>query len=226
MDQSNRITYTNINIKGIKNVRKIKSSDIIKKTLVASVNKRDGSTEEKYKYDFNMDFWKKQKKPLNIVWDEIHLVANSRSSQSSLNRCMSKFISAGRRITGFDKKGYGHFIFIAQTARTVEVNIKDLCNEIRYHVLFWILKCTDCQVSLWHNSELKETEFCRFCGSWDLERSSFRVQIFRFHTFSDYLKWSEGWGKFYFEKYWILDIQKYFKYYDTHQIENIFDEYL
>ncbi len=91
--------------------------------------------------------------------------------------------------------------------------------------MYWHLTCSNCYRSLWHNSELKETEFCRFCGSWELTRKNFRVQIFRFHTFSDYLKWSEGWGKFYFEKYWIMDIENYFQYYDTHQIENIFDEY-
>lgn len=225
-DESNRITYTNINIKKTKNVRKIRAENLIKKTLVSEKTKRDGSTEQKFKYEFNLDFWLKQKKPLNIVWDEIHFIANSRESQSKLNRVMSRFLSMGRRITGFDKKGYGHFIFIAQTSRTIDVNIKDLCNEIKYFILFWHLKCKNCQVSLWHNSELKETEFCKFCGSWDLERSNFRVQIFRFHNFSDYLKWSEGWGQFYFEKSWITDIENYFQYYDTHQTENIFDEYL
>ena len=225
-DESNRVTYTNINTKGIKGIKKIKADNLIKKTVMSEVKKRDGTTEQKVKYEFNIDFWKKQKKPLNIVWDEIHFVANSRESQSKLNRVMSRFLSMGRRITGFDAKGYGHFIFIAQTSRTIDVNIKDLCNEIRYHIMYWNLKCNNCLIALWNNSELKETEFCKFCGSWDLERSNFRVQIFKFNNFTNYLKWSEGWGKFYFEKYWILDIEDYFKFYDTHQIENIFDNYL
>ena len=224
-DRSGRTTYTNINVKGIRNIKKIKGTDIIKKTLVSVKKKRDGTTEEVFKIEFNIDFWLKQKKPLNIVWDEIHFVANSRESQSKLNRVMGKFLSMGRRITGFDKKGYGHFIFIAQTSRTIDVNIKDLCNEIRYHILHWIIICINCNRQLWINSEMKEIEFCQFCGSWDLERTNFKVQIFRFHTWVDYLRWEEGWGKYYFEKYWITDIEEYFSFYDTHQIENIFEDF-
>jgi len=225
-NKSGRTTYTNINTYGIPNVKKIKGENLIKKVLISSKTKKDGSVDEKFRMEFNMDYWLKQKKPLNIIWDEIHFVANSRDSQSKINKVMSRFLSMGRRITGFDNKGYGHFIFIAQSSRTIDVNIRDLCNEIRYHVMFWHLTCLNCYRVLWVSSEMKEIETCKFCGAWDLERDNFRVQIFKFHNFTDYIKWSEGWGKFYFEKYWILDIENFFKYYDTHQTENIFDSYM
>lgn len=224
-DQSGRTNYTNIR-NNLSNSTLIKGNDIIKKTLIKTKQKRDGSVEEIYKYEFNLDFWQKQKKPLNIVWDEIHLVANSRDSQTKLNKCMSRFLSMGRRIVGSDDAGYGHFIFIAQSSRTIDVNIRDLCNEVRYHIMHWISECKSCGKGRWVSSEIKEIEFCVFCGSWKLLRKSFMVNVLKFHDFIDYQKWYEGWGKYYFEKLWITDIENYFEHYNTHQIEGIFDDFV
>lgn len=224
-DQSGRTNYTNIK-NDLKNCIMIEGSDIIKKTLISTKKKRDGRIEEIFKYEFNLPFWQKQKKPLNIIWDEIHLVANSRDSQSKLNKCMSRFLSMGRRIVGSDDTGYGHFIFIAQTSRTIDVNLRDLANEIRYHVMYWISECKKCYRGRWVTSEMKEVEFCIYCGSWKLLRKDFMVKIFKFHDFIDYQKWYEGWGKFYFEKLWLSDIENYFEHYDTHQIEKIFDDFV
>ena len=150
-------------------------------------------------YLHQLVIWQKQKKPLNIIWDEIHLVANSRDSQSKLNKCMSRFLSSGRRITGSDDGGYGHFIFIAQASRTIDVNIRDLCNEVRYHVMHWISMCKNCFKCRWVNSEIKEIEFCIFCGSWKLLRQNFKLQVYKFYDFMDYQRWQDGWGNYYFE---------------------------
>ncbi len=223
-DKSGRMNYSNIK-NDLKNCKMIRGSDIIKKILVSTKEKKDGSVEEKFKYEFNMAYWLKQKKPLNIIWDEIHFVANSRSSQSSLNKCMGKFLSSGRRIVGMDEGGYGHFIFLAQASRTIDVNIRDLCNEVRYHIMWWISECKMCGKGRWVTSEVKEVEFCIFCGSWKLLRRNFMVQVYKFYDFIDYQKWNEGWGKFYFEKVWITDVEDYFEHYNTHQIEGIFDEF-
>lgn len=219
-DRSGRMNYTNIGNK-LSNSIIIKGSDIVTRKLI-EVKK---SGQEVFKYEFNLNFWNQQKKPLNVVWDEIHLVANSRESQSKLNRAMSRFLSMGRRITGYDDSGYGHFIFIAQASRTIDVNIKDLCNEIRYHIMYWILECKKCHASVWVSSEMKEVEVCLYCGSWKLKRTNFKVQVFKFSDWINYQKWIEGWGKFYFEKLWIMDIENYFGFYNTHQTETIFDEF-
>ncbi|HEC38841.1 hypothetical protein LCGC14_0636120 [marine sediment metagenome] len=224
-DHSGRTNYTNIK-NNLPNSTLIKGTDIIKKILHSTKEKRDGTVEEIHKYEFNLDFWNKQKKPLNIIWDEIHLVANSRDSQSKLNKCMSRFLSLGRRITGSDDSGYGHFIFIAQASRTIDVNIRDLCNEVRYHIMYWISECKNCHRGRWVTSEIKEIESCIYCGSWKLLRKNFMVKVFKFHDFINYQKWYEGWGKFYFEKLWITDIEQYFQHYNTHQIEGIFDDFV
>ena len=55
-DESNRVTYTNINIRHTKNVKKIVTENLIKKTLISEVKKRDGTIEKNYKFEFNMDF--------------------------------------------------------------------------------------------------------------------------------------------------------------------------
>ena len=105
-DRSGRITYTNIKTTGIDHVRQIKPSNVIKKSIKSETIKKDGSTEIKYKLDLNKEYWMKQPKALNILWDEIHLTANSRQSMSAINQIIGRFIAMGRRITGYDKKGY------------------------------------------------------------------------------------------------------------------------
>jgi len=225
-DQSDRKYYTNIKTFHTKNTVQIKPSDVILKKVVSVKEKKDGTIEEKIKYTFNKDFWIKQKKPLNIVWDEIHLTANARTSQSSVNQAFSRFIAMGRRITGFDERGYGHFVFIAQTERTIDVNIRELATEIRYHRMYWVLTCKQCKFKLRVNSDMEEIEKCLSCGHWKLIRSGFIIRVFRFNKWGNYLKFREGWkGRFYFEKYEIRDIEKYFKNYNTHQMEDMWDDY-
>jgi len=226
-DKSDRMYYTNIKTKGIKNAIQIKPSDVIQKVITSSKINKDGVVEEKFKFDLNKKYWMKQKKPLNLVWDEIHLTANARNSQSTVNKIFSRFISMGRRITGFDEKGYGHFIFIAQAERTIDVNIRELANEIRYHRMYWVMTCKICKFALRVNSDMEEIENCLSCGSWKLVRSSFRIRVFRFNNWMAYLKFREGWGgRYHFEKYEITDIEKYFKHYDTHQMEDLWDDYI
>ena len=133
----------------------------------------------------------------------------------------------GRRIVGFDEKGYGHFIFIAQAERTIDVNIRELANEIRYHRMFWVLTCKVCNFKLKVHSDMEEIENCLGCGSWKLKRWGFTVRVFRFNSWVSYLKFREGWkGKYHFEKYDVTDISDYFKHYDTHQMEDLWDDYL
>lgn len=221
LDRSGRMNYSNIKT-DLPNCTLIKGENIINK--IPTGIKKGG--QEIFKYEFNIEFWNKQKKPLNIIWDEIHFVANSRTSQTGLNRCMSRFLSMGRRITGSDNAGYGHFIFIAQTPRTIDINIKELCNEIRHHILFWILQCLKCHKQVWINSEMKEIETCMFCGSWKLNRHNFKAQVFKFKDFWYYQGWLDQRLKTYSEKYWIFDVEDYFKHFNTHQIENIFDQFM
>lgn len=92
--------------------------------------------------------------------------------------------------------------------------------------MYWILQCKKCNAAVWVSSEMKEVEQCLFCGSWKQQRKNFKVQIFKFHNWIHYQQWIDGWGKFYFEKLWITDVENYFDNFNTHQTETIFDEFI
>jgi len=225
-DKSGRVTYSNIEINGINNVKFIRPDHIIRKKIVGCKTKRDGTVEQITKLDLNIDYWMKQKKALNILWDEIHLSGgNSRESMKKSNLIISRFLSMGRRICGFDDKGYGTLIFIAQTDRTIDVNIKDLANEIRYFVMHWELICRDCGLIIPTDTGKPVIDQCFRCNSWDLYRDNFISEVFYFLSYSDYLKHVEGWeGKYYYKRTINPNISEYRKYYDTHQIQALWDE--
>lgn len=217
-DKSGRITYSNLAVRNIKNVYHIKPQDIISKTE---------DEKGKITFDLNKEFWLKQKKPLNILWDEIHLTANSRKSMSNINMVFSKFMAMARRLVGFDKRGYGHLIFIAQAERTIDVNIKELASEIRYHKSYWIVKCEECSVSIIANSEMEQIETCLNCGSWKIERKGLNVEVRHFRTWGDYMNFKLNMpGKWHNKRYMIKDMADYFGYYDTMQMEDIWADYI
>lgn len=220
LNESDRRTYTNIMTKKIKGVKKIKPNYIIKKFYP---KEKKGKPD----YDLNVSYWNKQKKPLNILWDEIHLTAPSRASATKINLVLSRFIAMARRITGFDKRGYGQFTFIAQKERTIDINVRELASEIIYHVSHWVQRCEDCGCKVMVNSEMQVINKCPTCRSWKIVRQELFIEVIKFNEWDKFYKWSlKLKGKYYFERYIINDIEKYFKFYDTLQMSDIWDSYI
>lgn len=218
-DTSNLKTYTNLVLKGVRNTVFIKPSDIIE------VISQKGRKKDIYK--LNIGYWEKQKKPLNVLWDEVHLTASSRRSSSKPNVILSQFMAMARRITGFDKRGYGFFTFIAQKERTIDVNIRELANEIVYHVSYWKITCEDCGRYIYWNSEKQHLRKCLNCGSWKILKSDIHVLRIFFNDWEKYYNWVEhAPGRWHFKREWIFDIEHYFHNYDTMQISNIWDSYI
>lgn len=217
LNESDRVTYTNIITKGVKGVSHIKPDHVIKKIM----------KDKKPNFELNIDYWAKQKKPLNVLWDEVHLTANSRQSTSKINIILSRFIAMARRVTGFDKRGYGHLIFIAQKERTIDVNIKELANEIVYHIAHWVINCEDCGRKLWVTSQMQIFDKCMFCGSWKIIKEQLQIEVLKFNDWEKYHLWTYSPKfKLYYDRYIIQDIEKYFKYYDTLQISDVWEDYI
>lgn len=218
-DVTGRKTYSNIKLKGFSDrYVNIKPEYVIKKI---------SEEKNKIKLELNKEYWMRQKKPLNIVWDEIHLTANSRASASRVNMVISKFIAMGRRITGFDEKGYGFLIFVAQNERTIDVNIRELTNEVYYHIGHWILSCKSCNSNIALNSEMPYYNRCPLCSSFDIFRHSFYVERLMFDKWVKFYEWSlNKRNKTYFGRVIISDIKDYFKFYDTMQMEDIWESYV
>jgi hypothetical protein len=217
-DKSGRKTYSNIQTKGIPNVYHIKPEDVVSK---------EEDEKGKRKFELNIDFWMSQKKPLNILWDEIHLsFGNSRMAMSKGNLILSRFIAMGRRITGMDSRGYGVFTFVAQTERTIDVNIRELTSDIIYLKSHWFIDCHKCGYSLITNSEAPAIQKCP-CGSWEIEKRDVQIEVRKFQTWDSYFNFRLGIkGKWHYARYMITGINQYYKYYDTLQYKNMWSEYL
>lgn len=215
-DRSGRVTYTNIVMNKVPNYSHIVPQNVILKKLEG----------KKTILDLNVKYWEKRLKPLHIIWDEIHLTANSRTSMSKANMVLSRFIAMARRITGFDERGYGHLTFIAQKDRTIDVNVRELANDICYHVANWILVCNDCGTRLSVNSEMQQVENCVKCNSWNIRKSNLLICRYKFNEWEDYYRWRVNESKVYYQKELITDIDKYFSYYDTMQISDVWDNYI
>ena len=219
LDNSGRKTYTNISVRGIKNAVHIKPEYVIKK---------EEDEKGKLKLDLNTEYWNQQKKPLNLLWDEVHLTANSRRSMSSINQVFSKFIAMGRRIVGFDKRGYGCLTFIAQAERTIDRNIKELANEIRYHVSYWYIECNSCKSKIIVSSEMEQFSKCTKCGSWEIERKGLQIEVKRYKSWANYLnsQIDTKKHKWHFDRFMLYDAEDYYKYYETLQMEDIWGDYI
>lgn len=75
MNMANRKTYSNIKTK-LKNQVNINPSMIIKKEVVDTKKKKDGTIEPVYEYKLNIDYWKGIKEPINVILDEAHSIIN------------------------------------------------------------------------------------------------------------------------------------------------------
>lgn len=206
-------TYTNIITKGIPNAIYTPDSKILEEYK----HERTG----KMRVRFNKDFWLALPKPMNVVLDEVHLFADSRKSQS--NAAVTEFIAMGRRIVGFDKRGYGRFIFIAQTLGSVELRIRQQTNQIIYHKLLWIYTCVNCGARFTHDNEKGDLDFCPYCGEARvLEKSDWTSERFEFrgaNVIRDYEEWilTEGRSRKYKRRRRLPYMEQYFKNYDTLQ---------
>ena len=208
-DSSSLKYYTNISAP-FKNVVKISTKNIIHEQQVTEGKKT------KTTFNLNWNYWRKQKKPLHIVWDEIHVTANSRSSMSKKNMIMVEFVAMARRITGMDEAGYGTLTFIAQTDFSIEKYIRHLSSEIVYHVMYWKQLCKSCGYKVQMTSESIPTRECTICRSPDTCKVDFFCICYHFDSFLNYEMWSQGYpGKLYSHRDVLTDIEDYFGDYDT-----------
>lgn len=220
---TDRVTFTNLILHDVPKTKYIQPQDVItKKEVEISKNKK------KIMLDLNTEYWLKQKKPLNILWDEIQLSANARSSQSRVNMILTRFISMGRRITGFDNRGYGSLTFISQHEELIDINFRRLSSEIYYHVGYWTVRCEECGRKEVTSSELEDIKNCKACGSWKILREGMQVKRYKFVSWNDYLDWichKMKKGKV-ARKEIFINNEKYFKYYDTLQMISQWDGYI
>ena len=214
-DRSKRMTYTNIET-SLKNCITLKPEMIIIKKPVG----------KKIIYDVNVEFWKNAKKPINVVIDEAHNIIDSRNSMSRLNRAVTAWQSAIRRVLGESEGDYGELVYITQLLDSVDVRTRDLCTQFRYHICHYMKTCEKCSYIWKENSEMPEKrKSCQYCGNFQLKKSNFTIEILRFSSQDEFNAWKIDRQKTYYARYYVSDIEKYFNLYDTLQWTNLFSSY-
>jgi hypothetical protein len=120
--------YTNFNLKGIKEFKRLKYDDIIiSKVVENAIGKRV------IKREVNWHFWRTVRDihpNFSVFIDEIHNLIHSRRSMSSTNILMSIWVSQIRKILSDNEDN--HLYVISQEARKIDVDFRDLLDLIIY----------------------------------------------------------------------------------------------
>lgn len=213
--------FSNI-ITNLKHCHVLKPEYIIKKIQIGTTK----SGVPIYDYKLNLDFWKNQKEPLNIVLDEAHAIVDSRRSMSKPNQIITSWQSAIRRIIGATESGYGELVYVTQLLYSIDNRVRDLATQIRYHICHFQKTCKNCGASWRENTEMPETiKFCPTCRSINLVKHNHIIEVFKFVSVANYEAWKFNGVTTFYQRYLIYDIEKYFENYDTLQWENLFEEY-
>lgn len=225
LNENNRITYSNIVTK-LKTQINIDPTMIIKKEIVDTKKKRSGELEPVYKTTLNIDFWKNIKEPINVILDEAHTIINSRRAMSKINVIVSDWLSLIRRVLGQTESEAGELIFISQLPKRIDSIARDMATQIRYHRMHYAKSCKECSASWQEDSEMPETiNKCPLCNSFQLLRHSFTLEVWNFTSMQMFEMWKDWEQQSFYKHYYVRDIEKYFKYYDTLQWDNLFSEY-
>jgi ssDNA-binding Zn-finger/Zn-ribbon topoisomerase 1 len=224
-----KTTFSNIILKGKKGKRK--TIQISRKMIFGEKEvsqKRDGTPN--MKVVFNSPFWKATRTNypdgINVVIDEAHTLMDSRRSMSSENVIMNDFMSLLRRILGDSGEGYGELVLITQIGRRLDVNARELATSIHYHIAHYKRTCPKCKYNFWETNEVYlKPKVCPRCGYNRMTKGSFVIEKWEFDSMDALNMWIEHNSKSYLKHYYIMDIEKYFKFYDTYQWENLISEY-
>lgn len=209
-------TYTNITTKHMKNVFQLKPEYIIKKEEIGK---------NKFDYQLNKDFWK-DKQPLRIILDEFHNIANARNFMSKKNKIFNIWLTMIRRILGSATDEGGELILITQLTNQVDIIARELCHQVRFHICHYKKICKRCHNSWAESSENPEPKFdCPVCGSFNIKKYDFKIEIWCFTGINSFKSWKDMGLKTYYRHYFVNDIENFFKYYDSFQWDNLFEEY-
>jgi len=199
---------------------------ILKKEIVKEVRKRTGELQPVYDYKLNIDFWKNTKEPINVVLDEAHSIINARRAMSKTNVILNDWLSLVRRILGSTEADFGELVFITQLPNRIDVIAREMATQVRYHICHYYKVCRKCGLVWKENSEMPEGYWsCPKCNSFNIKKFNHQIEIWKFANMSCFEAWRNFNQRTFYARYFITDIEKYFKLYDTLQWDNLFSEY-
>lgn len=226
VDNIDRIeTYTNIGFKDLKGVHLLKPEYIVKKNLTRQIKRKSGRIDNEYSFNLNIDYWKNQKNRYNVVIDEFHNIANARTSMSKKNQIFNRWLTMIRRVLGSNTGEEGELIIISQLCNQIDIIARELTHQVRYHVMHFKKVCSKCKSIYMESSESSEPMLRCRCGNYNLKKKDFKIEVWKFTNMRMFEAWYHQRLMTYYRHYFINDIEKYFKFYNTFQWDNLFEDY-
>lgn len=207
-----------------------KNSIITKEMLIkkeVKKIKKDGS--EEYKLTFNVDVWKQLKqtyKAFDIIIDEAHTLFNARNHMSTKSRVMNDFLSLIRKICS-DPQHDSTLTLISQLDNRIDINARELATEVRYHIAIWEKVCKKCNAFWSEHSDLpdfKKHKECPACKHHVLKKFNYRIIVYFFKNMDDYRGWKYNGIETFVTIKKYLNVERYFNYYDTFQLDDLISE--
>ena len=227
-DRTNRMYFSNIITKKLKNNILLKPEMIINKIPVLNNNGQPciRAGKEVNKYTVNKDFWQSAVKKygsLNIIIDEAHSILNARRSMASHVQPILDWMSLLRRVIGSTDSGYGRLFLISQIERRLDIVAKEQSTQVRYHICHYKKRCPSCGIRINENNEVPNPlEMCPRCDVM-MKKEDHQIEIFYFQDYDAFLMWKyvrKGTKTFYQHEL-ITDIEQVFPFYDTLQWDNL-----
>jgi len=139
---------------------------------------------------------------------------------------MNDFMALLRRILGDSGEGYGELILITQLGRRIDINARELCTSVHYHVCHYKKTCSMCGYSWDENNEKSEPAWrCKKCNDYRIKKHSHVIEVWHFNNMRSYEYWAFRGVESYYRHYYVTDIEKYFPYYNTLQWDNLLSNY-
>lgn len=226
LNKANRQIFSNIHTKGIKHCYDLNANMILKREVKGTTKKKDGTVQEVVDYTINQEFWQSIKDPCSVVLDEFHIFADPRNSMSKRSRLMMQWVALIRRVLGSNPSGEGELVIITQLPNRVDVILREMAHQIRYHVGHFDKQCQQCKYSWHETSEASEPQWnCPRCGSNTIKRTRFYIEIWHFTSMARFMDWRYLSHKTYHRHYLVRDIEQYFPLYNTLQWDNLFENF-
>jgi len=218
---SRQMYFSNIITKEVKNNSLIDSSMIIKTIDVLNLK----TNKYKEKLMVNKEYWEEQVKlfaPINVIVDEAHAILNARRGMAKKSQVFLEWMAMIRRVLG-SVDATGSLTLISQLERRLDIIAKEMCNEVRYFICKYQKMCSECG-HIWSecNEQPELKHECGICGSLQIKKFNHIIECWHFQGMDEFIKWKYlGLKKQFYRHYNILDIEKYFPYYNTLQWENL-----
>lgn len=223
LNLNNRKTYSNIKT-NLDHQIDISPEMIIKKEIVDyKKNKKSGDKEPVYKFQLNTEFWRGINEPINVILDEAHTILNSRRAMSKVNIVVSDWLALIRRVLGSTDSGFGELWLISQLWNRIDIIARDMATNVIFLICHYLKSCDNCGVTWSENSEMPEGYIiCPSCSSSSIFKHTHKLECWHFPNMQLFQMWHQFGQRTFYKRYYINDIEDYFKNFNTLAWDNMF----